>query len=715
MRLDRKSLIQLGHGRKQQRIRASISGRTCLVGVEIAGDKDLTKTLLHDGGIPVPRGEVVRSCEEALKAARRLGFPLVVKPLDGNHGRGVTTGVEGETQLRFGFAQAERQSRRGAVIVEQYFPGRDHRILVVDGEVVAVAERVPARVTGDGASTIRALIEQVNRDPRRGEGHEKVMTRIAIDAPLCEYIARAGLALESVPAAGQCVALRPTANLSTGGTAIDRTNEIHPDNIDIARRAAAIIGLDICGIDFIAPDIAASVRETGGGVIEVNAAPGFRMHIEPSEGPPRDVAAPVIDMLFPDRSDGRIPIIAITGTNGKSTVGRMVSHIMRATGKSVGLTNTSGVYVNDQLVHKGDATGPRSAKMVLRDPGVDVAVLETARGGMLREGLAFDEADVAAVLNVSADHLGLKGIDTLEDLAAIKSLITETVPGRGASILNADDPLVAGMARRAGGQIVYFSLNGGEAMPEVVRDHIERGRTAVVREPGPDGGCLVVHRRGRREIVMKAGDIPATLHGMASFNIANALAAIAIAVAQGVKLLTIRTALATFQSSYAQNPGRLNVHDAHGFRVIVDYAHNPAGLSALGELIDGLRHRYQRTLGVLSVAGDRRDEDIVEMGRIGAIFFDHLYFREDPATRGRPRGEVLGLMNRGALAAGAEPGRVTLIAGEAEATEAALRDARPGDLVVITPTDVAQAWRQVTGFRPLEPAAAPWPHLHAAE
>jgi cyanophycin synthetase len=714
MRLDRRSFVQLGYGRRQQRIRASISGRTPIVAVDIAGDKDLTKALLQDAGIPVPKGEVARSPGEALKAARRLGFPLVTKPLDGNHGRGVTTDIGTEAQLRFGFGLAEKQSRRGGVIVEQYFPGDDHRILVVNGEVIAVAERVPARVRGDGRSTIQALIEEVNRDPRRGEGHEKVMTRIAIDDALREHIGRAGLTLESIPAAGRWVSLRPTANLSTGGTAIDRTNEIHPDNLEIARRAAAIIGLDICGIDFIAPDISRSVRETGGGVIEVNAAPGFRMHIEPSEGPPRDVAGPVIDMLFPDGSDGRIPIVAITGTNGKSTVGRMVAHIMRATGKAVGLTNTSGVYLDDQLIHKGDATGPRSARMVLRDPSVDVAVLETARGGMLREGLAFQEADVAAVLNVSADHLGLKGIETLEDLAAIKSLITETVPARGASVLNADDPLVARMARRAGGQLIWFSLEGGDKMPGPVREHIERGRTAVVREPGADGGCIVVHRRGRREMLMSAGDIPATLHGMASFNVANALAAIAIAVAQDVPLLTIRSALATFQSTYAQNPGRLNVHDAHGFRVIVDYAHNPAGLAALGQLIDGLRHRYNRALGVLSVAGDRRDEDIVEMGRIGALHFDHLYFREDPATRGRPRGEVLGLMNRGALEAGATPGRITLIAGEAEATEAALRAAGPGDLVVITPTDVGQAWRQVSEFRPCERQLAAF-QLHAAE
>ncbi|WP_284734408.1 cyanophycin synthetase [Sphingosinicella terrae] len=698
IRLDERSLIQLGYGCRQQRIRASITGRTSLVAVEIAGNKDLTKKLLADSGLPVPRGTVVRTIEEALRQANRLGFPLVTKPLDGNHGRGVTTGIESEAQLRFGFDLARRHGRQ--IVLEQYFPGRDHRILVVNGQLVAVAERVPPQVKGDGTRTIAELIGMLNEDPRRGEGHEKVMTRIRVDEHLVDHIARAGLTVDSVPAAGEVVELRDTANLSSGGSAIDRTNDIHPENIEIARRAAAIIGIDVAGIDFIAPDISRSVRETGGGIIEVNAAPGFRMHLEPSQGAPRDVASPVIDMLFPRGCRGRIPIIAITGTNGKSTVGRMVNHILRYTGRTVGLTSTSGVYVNDLLVAEGDATGPRSASMVLRDPSVEVAVLETARGGILREGLAFAEADIACVLNVAADHLGLKGIETLEDLARLKSLITETVPRDGTTILNADDPLTVRMARRAGGSIIWFSLHGGDDMPECLRRHIDRGRTAVVREPGEDGGCLVLHSGGRREVIMPASDIPATIHGAATFNIANALAACAIAVAHDVPLLTIRSALSGFRSSFEQNPGRLNVHDAHGFRIIVDYAHNAAGLSAIGDLIDGLRHRYQRTIGVLSIPGDRRDEDILEMGRLAAGIFEELYFREDPGTRGRPRGQIMNLLKQGALECGADPDRIRLVTGEPEATEAALRAGRPGDLMVITPTDVSAAWKQVCDFAP---------------
>ena len=713
MRLDSQSLIQLGHGKYQKRIRASITGGTSLVAADIAGNKNLTKTLLAESGIPVPRGVVVRDVDEAAREAGRLRYPLVTKPLDGNHGRGVTIGIADEEQLRFGFERAQEHSRN--VIVEQYFQGNDHRILVVGGKLVAVAERIPAHVIGDGVHSIAELVEIVNRDPRRGDGHEKMMTRIRIDAHVTEYIARSGLTPESIPAAGDIVMLRATANLSTGGTAVDRTNEIHFDNAEIARRAALIVGLDIAGIDFICPDITKSVRETGGGIIEVNAAPGFRMHLEPSEGAPRDVARPVMEMLFPKGSRSRVPILAITGTNGKSTTARMLKHVLRYTGCTVGITSTTGVYVNDVLVAEGDATGPRSARLVLRDPTVEVAVFETARGGLLREGLAFEEADIGAVLNVTADHLGLKGIETVEDLANVKSLVVETVKRRGTSVLNADDPLCVRMGRRAGGQIAWFSLQGGTDMPPFLRRHIDEGGMAIVREPGEEGGTIVLHQDGRREIVMKAGDIPATLHGMATFNIANALACIAMAIAHDVPILTIRSALAMFQSTFEQNPGRLNVHDAHGFRVIVDYAHNAAGLTALGEVVRGLRHRYKRSIGAVSIAGDRREEDIIEMGCIAAGIFDEIIFREDPYTRGRPRGEIMNLLRQGATQAGASPDRIHLIAGEAEATAAALTAAKPGELVVVTPTDVFAAWQQVTGFEKVVSATSPRGHLIAAE
>ncbi len=698
-RLNEGSLIQLGQGKYQQRLRASVTGRTSLIAVEAAGDKDFTKRLLGENGIPVPRGAVVQSEEEAVKAARRLGYPLVTKPLDGNHGRGVTTDIGDSDQLRAGFAAALAEAKGRSVIVEQHLQGRDHRILVVGGNVIAVAERIPAHVVGDGQSTIAALIERVNCDPRRGEGHEKVMTRIKTDAALVHFLARSNQDLDTVPGPGEVVFLRPTANLSTGGTAVDRTNEIHPDNAEIARRAALILGLDVAGIDFLAPDITRSVRETGGGIVEVNAAPGFRMHIEPSEGVPRDVAKPVIGLLYPEGAQSRVPIIALTGTNGKSTTGRMVKHILRLTGAAVGLTSTSGVYVNDCLVAPGDATGPKSARKVLNDPTVEVAVLETARGGILREGLGYERADIGAALNVTPDHLGLKGIETIEDLARLKSLVVETVSRRGTSVLNADDPMTRAMARRARGRICWFSLAGGGSMAPWLQRHIDRGGMAVVREQGADGGCIVLHRDGRREAIIWAAEIPATLHGLATFNIANALAAAAICAAYGVPLLTIRAALATFHSSFEQNPGRLNVHDAHGFRVIMDYAHNPAGLNALGEAVSGLRSRHKRSIGVISIPGDRRDEDIMEMGRISARIFDTLFFREDPGTRGRTRGQVMALLKQGAVVAGISPSSVHLIRGEAEATDAALRSAEPGDLVILTPTDVEGCWKQVLNFQ----------------
>lgn len=715
MRLDEKSLIQLGHGRYQQKIRASITGRTPLVAADTASDKNLTKKLLDEAGVPVPRGVVVRSEEEAVREARRLKYPLVTKPLDGNHGRGVTIGIMNEEQLRFGFREAERQAKGRDVIVEQFFAGNDHRILVVDGKMVAVAERIPARVVGDGVSTIRQLVDEVNQDPRRGEGHENVMTRIRIDALVEEFLSRDGLSPDSIPEAEQVVQLRATANLSTGGTAVDRTNEIHPDNAEIARRAALVVGLDVCGVDFVCPDIARSVRETGGGIIEVNAAPGLRMHIEPSEGAPRDVAKPIVEMLFPRGRKTRIPILAITGTNGKSTVGRMTKHILRYTGCTVGLTSTTGVYVNDILTHDGDATGPRSARMILRDPTVEVAVLETARGGLLREGLAYDDADIATCLNVTADHLGLKGIHTVEDLADVKSVVVEAVRRSGYSILNADDLLCVKMARRAGGRLVWFTLAGGADMSPLVREHIDDGGSAVVREPGPEGGTIAMYEDGRREFVMKAGDIPATLHGMAEFNVANALASIAMALAHGVPILTIRSAMAQFRSTFEQNPGRLNVHDAHGFRVIVDYAHNAAGLEALGKVVKGLSHRYKRTIGSVSMAGDRRDEDILELGRIAAGIFDELIFREDPYTRGRPRGEVMNLLKEGALQAGRSSEHMHLIAGERASTAAALAMGRPGDLIVVTPTDVKAAWEQVNEFKPAAVRTASRGPLIAAE
>lgn len=705
-RLNGQSLVQLGWGSRQRRLRASVTDRTGLVAAELAGDKAQAKALLEAIGCPVAKGVVVTTAEVALASAMRLKRPVVIKPLDGNHGRGVTTGLQTEADILQAFALASQHSRR--VIVEEELPGRDHRILVVDGKVVAVAERKPAHVIGDGRSSVTELVAAVNADPRRGAGHENSLTRIRLDDEAARAIlGKQSLTVDDVPARGRMVLLRTTANLSSGGTAIDRTDEIHPDNAAIARRAALAIGLDVAGIDMLSPDITRSVRETGGGIVEVNAAPGLRMHLEPSEGAARDVAEPIIRMMYPAGSRARIPVLAVTGTNGKSTVGRMLAHIFKAQGQTVGLTNTSGVYIGDERINAADASGPKSARMVLRDPTVDVAVLECARGGILREGLAFDRCDVGAVLNVQPDHLGLKGVNTLEDLAAVKSVVTESVSRRGTSVLNADDPLTIRMARHAGGRICWFSMRGGEDAPGFLLKHIADGGLACLYDEAT--GAIVLHDGGRALPVCFARDIPATLEGQAAFNVANALAASAMSYAAGVAPGAIGAALMSFRSTYEQNPGRLNVHDDHGFKVIMDYAHNPEGLRALGWMVMAIKPETSRSIAMLSVPGDRRDEEILAMGEIGAEYFDQLVFRETPDNRGRPAGEVIRMMTEGALHGGFDPARIQGVFREEDAVGVCLRMAHPGDLVILTPTRVDAVWRQVLDYRPASSSQDPSP------
>jgi cyanophycin synthetase len=695
-RLDNSSLFLLGQGRHQQRVRASCSDLTSEVATEIAADKDLTKTLLSRAGLPVPKGELVRSVDEARAAAERLGYPVVTKPLDGNHGRGVTINISAPDQVQWGFDQAREHGR--TVIVEQFYTGADHRILVIGGEVVAVAERVPAHVVGDGSRTISQLIDEVNADPRRGHGHSSVLTRIEIDEAVRAFLQRSNMTPSSIPTRGEAVMLRPTANISTGGTAVDRTDELHPDNALICRRAAQIVGLDIAGIDFVCPNIRESVLETGGGIIEVNAGPGFRMHLEPFQGRPRNVARPVLELLFPKGTEGRIPTFAITGTNGKSTTARMLAHILQSTGVNVGLTSTTGVYLNNHRIITGDCSGPQSARTVLREPSIDVAVLECARGGILREGLAFDVCDVGAVLNVAEDHLGLRGVDTIEDLAAVKSVVVESVRRSGWSILNADNEYTAGMARRAGGSICFFSLREPNEWPEFLREHVRAGGRAICREPMEDGWDLVIHENNESIYLMKAGDIPATFGGAAEFNVANALAAVAMAHCHGVLLKTIRSALQTFTTSFDQSPGRMNVFDGHGFRTIVDYCHNPDGLKAISKLIHHMRPKYRRTIGLIGIAGDRRDTDVLEMGALAARTFDLVIFKEDDELRGRRPGTLAGLLREGALSTGCPPDRIEIVLAEVAAIEHCLRLAGQDDLVLLTADHVEAAWQQVVGF-----------------
>ncbi len=697
MRLDDQSLVQLGWGKNQRRIRASITDATSQIAVEAAGDKALTKSLLAAAGVPVPQGGVARTEKAALNIAREIGYPVVMKPLDGNHGRGVTTNIGNDMEAKAAFALAAEHGRD--VVVEQFYSGKDFRVLVIDGQVVAVAERVPAHVVGDGTSPVATLIEKVNADPRRGDGHEQVLTKITVDAHVEATMKRQGFSLGAVPPAGKIVYLRDTANLSTGGTAIDRTDEIHSHNIAHMERAAKAIGLDICGIDVVTSDISRPLEKCGGGVVEVNAAPGFRMHLEPSEGRARPVGEAVIEMLYSKEKAARIPICAITGTNGKSTTARMVVNILRQAGNSVGFTSTSGVYIDDQVLWEGDASGPKSARMLFKDKGIDYAVLETARGGIVREGLAFDACDVGAVLNVTEDHLGISGIHTLEQLAKVKSVVVEAVKRKGVAVLNADDPMTRGMAEDAGGRICYFSMAGAGLLSDMMKKHIADGGMAVVREDWTGEDEIVIHADGRRMPVIGVRNIPATLNGIAGFNIQNALAAAAIAFGLGMDVKAIRAGLASFTSTYEQNPGRLNIFDGHGFRVIVDYAHNPAALTSLLSLacrmeVEGIR------IGTVSTPGDRRDEDIIEMGRIAASGLDYIVFREDPDRRGREPGGTVRLLKQGAMQAGFAEKDIVCVAGEEEARELCLKKARRGDLVLLMPTDVEGAWQHVLTHRP---------------
>ena len=688
LRLDPElSLVQLGHGCHQKRIWATVTSDTPEIAVNIAHNKALTNRLLRRAGVPSPRGTAARSADEAVAAAAGIGYPVVVKPLDGNHGRGVVTDLRTEDDVRRAFALAVAESKDGAVLVERHLTGRDYRVLVIDGEVVAVAERVPAHVVGDGVHTVAELVGITNADPRRGLGHEKILTRITVDRQSRDLLACQGLTMESVPPSGAVVQLKQAGNLSTGGTSIDRTDEIHPDNAGVARLAARVIGLDIAGIDIICPDISRSMREVGGGVVEVNAGPGFRMHTHPTVGTPRPVARAVVRRMFPLGAPARIPIIAVTGTNGKTTTARMVAHIMQARGHTVGLTTTDGIYIDGELIEAGDMAGPQSAQQVLQDPRVEVAVLETARGGILRTGLGFDRCNVGVVTNVSSDHLGLRGVHSLADLARVKRVVPQSVFQDGASVLNADNVWTARMAEEARGEILFFSMD--EESP-VVQEHLRGQGRALVLRASPEGEMLTLLEPHREVPIMLAHAIPATAGGHLRVNIANALAAAAAALGAGVTVEEIRDALATFGNDFAQTPGRLNMLTVRGRQVIMDYGHNVGALAAIGEVVE--RMAPPQAIGVITMPGDRREEDMRAFGELAGRIFDRVVIREDHDRRGRRPGDIAALLREAVLASGGPPDRVSVVLDELDATRTAVELAAPGDLVVVLADRIDVVW-----------------------
>lgn len=671
-RLGEDSLLQLGYGKHMRFIEASLPGTTSSIAVDLAKNKQLAKELLREHQIPVPEGGVADSEDAAVLLANHIGYPIVIKPMDGNQGKGVTANIQDETLLRRAYRLASYYTKR--VIVERYIQGKDYRILVVGDQVSAVAERKAPYVVGDGIHSIMELLAEENKNPDRGVGHEKPLTSIYLDSVAKEYLFRSGFEVDDIPKAGEIVYIRENGNLSTGGSARDCTLEIHPLNKAMAVKAAKVIGLEVAGIDLVMDDISQLLTPQNGAIIEVNAAPGLRMHLYPTEGQGRNVAADILDYIYPQGTSSSIPVISVTGTNGKTTVTRMIRHVLSLTGKKVGMTCSSGTYIGEDCISEGDNTGPVSAQSILYNGDVELAVLETARGGIVRKGLGYDLADVGVIVNISDDHLGLDGIDTIEDMAFVKSLVVEAIKPGGYAVLNADDSMTGHIARRVECNLVFFSQN---RMNSLLERHICQGGMAVVLE----NDFIYLYQNKSKLVVMKVSDIPITFNGKAICNIENSLAAAASLFALGISDQMIRMGLSTFKPDPIANAGRFNLFNIGYFRVLLDYGHNLSGYQSVLQFVKNLN--AQRLVGVIGMPGDRIDKAIFEVGHVSGQVFSKIYIKEDSDLRGRKPGEVAGILYHGAVSGGAKRDSIEIIPSEKDALETAIINASPGDLIVM--------------------------------
>ncbi len=683
-RLGEDSLLQLGYGKHMQFIEASLPGSTGSIAVDLAKNKKLAKELLRENGIPVPAGGMVDSEDDAVILAEKLGYPVVIKPVDANQGRGVTVNIGDENPVRTAYRWA--RSFTWNVIVEKYIRGKDYRVLVVGNRVVAVAERKPPYVTGDGVHSISELVAEENKNPDRGIGHEKPLTRIYLDSMAKDFLARSGLTFDDIPAMGEMVYLRENGNISTGGTARECTREIHPANQELAVKAARAIGLEVAGIDIVADNIAKVITPQSGAVIEVNAAPGLRMHLYPTEGQSQNVAAAILDYMYPDPAMASIPIISITGTNGKTTVTRLIRHVLSLTGQKVGMTCSSGTYIGEECISRGDNTGPVSAQAILYNREVEVAVLETARGGIIRKGLGYDLADVGIITNISDDHLGLDGVNTLEDLAFVKALVVEAIKPNGHAVLNADDKMTEDIARKVDANLILFSRNRSNAF---LARHIGQGGMAVVVEDD----MLCWYQNMTKAEIMEICEIPITFQGKALCNIENSLAAAAGLLALGVAERTVKLGLMSFRPDPIANAGRFNFFDMGDFQILLDYGHNISGYQSVVQLINSMD--AARLIGVIGMPGDRMDKSIFEVGKISGQTFSELYIKEDKDLRGRIPGEVASILYHGAVSGGAGKDDIKIIMSEVDALQNAINNAKTGDLIVMFYENFGEAYQLI--------------------